>query len=149
MRPIRPTSPWAMNPVSRASTIAHAQMNTTRASMAARSTGIRKPTSAGPAAGATGSPSAVAPCSRLKSLFIARLLHPRAAASRPLVLFEEHRRRSRFGTECIDQCGEGVGEALSLRGGNAIQSGQDLLLRHLRRALQHGPAVLGEIEDEA
>src|SRR5260370_204233 len=95
MRPIRPTSAWAMNPVSSARTTDHAQMTTTRPSMATFSSGNRV----------------------ALSLFIHPLLHSRAAAARPLVLLEQHRRRSRFGAQRVHECGEGVGEAFSLRGG--------------------------------
>src|SRR5436309_1790671 len=127
MRPIRPTSAWAMKPVRSARRMERAQMTTTRQSMPALSSGTRV----------------------ALSIPISRLLRPRAAAARPLLLLEEHRCRSRFGAERVDECGEGIGEALALRGGQSIDHGQDLLLRHGRRALEQGPSVLGQIENEA
>src|SRR5207244_10672653 len=110
MRPIRPTSAWAMNPVRSARRMETAQMTTTRESMAAFSSGSRM----------------------ALSLAIARILCTRAAATGPLLLLEQHRCRSRCGAERVDECGEGIGEALALRGGESIDHSQDLLLGHGR-----------------
>src|SRR5213593_4381075 len=95
MRPISAMSACAMKPVSSARRTDQAQMTTLRASMADRSSGMR-----------------------VASLAIGRHLHTRAAIGAwPLVLLEEHGCRSRFGAQRVDECGEGVGEALPLRGG--------------------------------
>src|SRR5437016_4162427 len=149
MTPISMISACAMKPVSNARTMAQAQMTTTRASMAALSSGTRGSASAGPTDGATGSPSAVAPYSTFRSLFVGRLLRPRATAARPRVVFEQHRRRSGFGAKGVDERGEGVGEAFPFARREPVDETEDLLLSDRRRALQHGAAVLGEIEDQA
>src|ERR1041385_4325730 len=97
MRPIRRTSPWAMKPVATARTMDHAQMTSTRESMAGFSRGTRD--------GAT-------------SLVIVRLLPATAAAGfGPVVVLEEHRCRSWLGAECVDEGGEGVGKTFSIRRG--------------------------------
>src|SRR5690349_10763058 len=99
MMPIRWTKPWAMKPVARARAIDQAQMTTTRASMAAFSSGTRV----------------------CDSLVIVRPLPaPAAAGARPVVVFEEHRGRSGFGPECVDEGGEGIGEAFALCGGESL-----------------------------
>src|SRR5205085_1241120 len=128
MRPIRWTSPCAMKPVINARTTDQAQMTTTRASMAAFSMGTRE----------------------AASLAIGRFLSAAAASgARPLVVLEEHRCRSGLGAQCVDECGEGVGEAFALRGGEPFDHAEDFLLRHRGGAQQQGTAVLGEVEDEA
>src|SRR5437763_5705420 len=127
MRPISPTSAWAMKPVAMARAMDQPQMTTTRAPTEGRSSGARP--------GATS--------------FAIRLLRPGAAHARALLLFEEHWRGAGLRSQSIDEHRECVGEALPLRRREALNDRQDLLLRHGGGALQHGPSGPRQVEHQA
>src|SRR5436305_2046291 len=125
--PISATSPCAMKPVATARTTEQAQSRTTRLSMKARSIGTRGSVMSG----ATGSPSAVAAPSTLKSLRCRILIRYRLqlmlAACRRLV-FEQHRRGTFVTADVLDDFFECIGEVLAVVVRQTIEDREQPLL---------------------
>src|SRR5581483_1885599 len=118
IRPISPTSACATNPVTKASSIAHIEITTTRRSSALRSIGTRADCSAAPSDGATGTPSVVAPASN-------------SVTAAPLI-FKKHRRSFGAPIHGVDDRDEVIGELPPIGLAHPLQQIDQLLLRHAR-----------------
>src|SRR3954451_323078 len=145
--PMRPTSPWAMKPVTMARATEQAHSRTTRLSIRARSIGTRGSVMSG----ATGIPSDGPAPSTLKSLRCPILFRYRLQVVLPPrrgILFEEHRRGAFFAASVFNDCLERGGDPFALLVRQPVEDRQQPFLRHGRCFLQQRAAGTSQIQHE-